>query len=349
MSNLIARAQGLATLHRLPGPLEFSGPSAEDPTPDAPVEVLAGTLRLRGTRVAEIQGNAWRWLTSRHPSADETEPAREDLVALAGELFDASPAVLAPRAQGATMVVALHLDAADVPLRHWLIEGLRQGPADPRAQLRDFAAARGLPLRGEGDRILLGEQPVLFDGAAALQVPDHGSPTLADVFSDAAYLSIEYQMFFESQHPAQQVVLELASGTAEGMAARVVGTFDRHAFTWGWADARLPQPAQAASRPLYSFGLRHGLLPLISPRVPLDRATRWDAAVIAKPLLGAWTHAVAGVAPGVTALVLLDAPHLRLPPLRPEVREAVTSRTLPDFADPRRALAAYERARGRTS
>ncbi|KQB83578.1 DUF6882 domain-containing protein [Corynebacterium oculi] len=345
MSNLIARAQGNAALRRMGGPLEFTGPSAADDTPDAPVSVSIGRRAVRGTRVAEVSGDAWRWHTA---TRSGTEPARQELLDQAGLLFDAAPAVIAPRTTtpGSSMVVALHLDATGAPLRPALIEGLAAHPARGREEIRGFALLRGLPLVEEEHALILDGQPIFFDGAAALQVPDAGSPTLAQVYSDAAYLSIEHQFFFHAQHPAQQVRLDLSAGTAEGMRAQVLGTFREDSFTWGWADPRLPDQAQAPSRALLAFGQQHGILPLVSPRIPLAQATRWDLAVIAKPILGAWTHAVAGLVPGVTALLLLEAPHLHLPPLRPEVAREVTATPLPTFADPQRALRSYTTARG---
>ncbi|WPF66816.1 MULTISPECIES: DUF6882 domain-containing protein [unclassified Corynebacterium] len=351
MSNLIARAQGLAALRQIRGPLEFTGPSATDDTPDAPVSVLAGRTALRGTRVAEVQGDTWRWLTA---SRGGTEPLRQELLDQAGLLFDAAPAVLAPRLHrskdakdsASRMVVALHLDASGVPLRPALIEGLATQPERGREEVRGIALLRDLPLVEAGNTLTLAQQPIYFDGDTALQVPAPGSPTLAQVYSDAAYLSAEHQFFFHSQHPAQQVRLDLASGTAEGMRARVLGIFHGDSFTWGWADDQLPAAAQAPSRTLLAFGQQHGIIPLVRPRIPLTQATRWDLAVIAKPILGAWTHAVAGLAPGVTALLLLEAPHLHLPPLSTEVQREVIAQPLPDFADEQRALRAYTTARG---
>lgn len=348
MSNLIARAQGFAALRRMRGPLEFTGPSAADDTPDAPVSIIAGGETLRGTRVAEVQGDTWRWLTA---SRKGSEPASQELLDQAGMLFDAAPAVLAPRPHGSQesasrMVVALHPDATDLPLRPALIEGLAARPERGREEMRGFALLRDLPLVEASDTLTLAGQPVSFDGEYALQVPAPGSPTLAQVYSDAAYLSIEHQFFFHSRHPAQQVHLDLAAGTAEGMRANVLGVFRADSFTWAWADPRLPATAQAPSRALLAFGQQHGILPLVSPHVPLEQATRWDFAVIAKPILGAWTHAVAGLTPGVTALLLLDAPHLHLPPLRAEVSAEVTAQPLPGFVDKQRALHSYTTARG---
>ncbi|MBC3186862.1 hypothetical protein H7347_09850 [Corynebacterium sp. zg-331] len=343
MSNLIARAQGRAALSKIRGPLEFTGPSATDDTPGAAVSVVAGRESMTGTRVAEIHGDTWRWLTA---SRGGSEPARQELLDQAGLLFDAAPAVLAPRRDGSQMVVALHLDTAEIPLRPALIEALSEQPRRGHEEIRGFALLRGLPLVEDEATLTLAGQPIFFDGDTALQVPAPDSPTPAQVYSDAAYLSIEHQFFFHAHHPAHQVRLDLASGTAEGMRAHVLGVFHHDAFTWGWADPRLATAARAPSRALLAFGQRHGVLPLVRPRIPLAQATRWDIAVIAKPILGAWTHAVAGLAPGITALVLLDAPHLRLPALRQEVARDVTAQPLPDFADVQRALRAYATARG---
>lgn len=345
----LSRAHGAALLRQVGGPLEFTGPSAADSTADAPVDVLSPRGPLRGVRVAEIEAGTWTWLTALTERGPE--PASDELLRLASALHQGAPVVLAPRDQGPAMVVALMVEDSaaalpEVSLRQVLVEGLRDTPDESRAALRSFASKHGIDLREEENHLWLGSQRVDMQGDMALQVPAEGSPTLADIFADSFYLSTEHQLFFEGRFPEhQRPRLDLGTSTAHGMEALVLGTFSRDFFTWAWADPGFPAIAQTPSRHLYAFGLTHGILPFLRPRLPLEQATRWDVAVLAKPILGAWTHAVAPLTPERHALILLRSPSLHLPPLNHEVSQRVLAEPLPRGIDEQRARAAYTRAR----
>lgn len=317
----------------------------------------AGTRDLPATEVARILDGRWEW-TQRHdldiPELHSPQPASDALIGAARTLNGNVPVLLAPFADG-THVIAVDFRPEPGPIRSALTSGLAglDPRLDARRALLAFAAARGLGVRSDERSFGFADgTTVTFDG----EVPAHvsGGMTLNEVRADAHYFATEHQLLLAGLFPRLSLRLDIGRGRALldsrlEVTALIIATVTGDTWTWAWADPHLP-PSPAAN--LRRFGVDNGIIDLVRPRLPRERAQRLGLVDAAKPILGMWTHAFTALNAETTGVVLLDAPGLHLPgPEAPTTRAAVSA-TLQAPLDPAldagRARAAYARRRGIT-
>lgn len=342
----LAQADIDAAWAREVGPVgvEFTGGTAR-----------VGALDLPTTEVARITDGRWEW--SRHheldiPELHSPQPASDELLSAARTLHGNVPVLLAPSAGGA-QVLAVGFRPEPGPIRSVLTLGLAglDPLLDVRRALLSFAATCGLGVRSSAASFDFSDgTKVLFDGD--LPVAVSGGMSLADVRADAHYFAAEHQLLLDGTLPGLRVDLDIPRGRAllNGQveaAALIVATVTADTWTWAWADTNLP-PGPAVN--LRRFGIDNGIIDLVRPRLPLERARQLGLADAVKPVLGIWTHIFVPLNEETTGVVLLDAPALRLPgpaaPTTPAAVQASLQAPLAADLDPQRARASYARLRG---
>lgn len=340
-----------ATWHSTMGTVtgvEFSGDAAR-------VHRRSGAEDLPATEVARIVDGRWEWARQYDldiPELRSPQPVSDGLIAAARTLHGNVPILLAPF-PGGTRALAVEFRPEPGPVRSALTLGLAalDPLLDARRALLSFAAARGLGVRSaEGSFGFSDGTTVTFEGDLPVDVS--GGLTLNDVRADAHYFAAEHQLLLAGRYPDASVRLDVGRGRAllDGRleaTALVIATVTDRTWTWAWADPNLP-PTPAAN--LRRFGVDNGIIDLVRPRLPRERARRLGLVDAAKPVLGMWAHTFAPLDPETTGVVLLDAPELRLPgPGAPTTRAAVEA-TLQAPLDPAldrdRARAAYAQRRG---
>lgn len=325
--------------------VEFTGDTVR-------VHSRAGARDLPAREVARIVDGEWTW-SGEHdldiPQLHGPQPASDDLLRAARTLHGNVPVLLAPFPDG-VRAVAVEVPWVPGPVRSTLTLGLAQlSPLlDARRALLSFAAARGLGVRETADSLALSDgTTVTFDGDRPVDVS--GDLSLREVRADAYFLSAEHQLLLHGVFPDPDVRLDIPGGRAlvngEEMGALIVATVTGDTWTWGWADPHLP-PSPAAN--LRRFGVDHGIIDLVRPRIPVDPGL----VDVVKPILGVWSHVLVPLTPGTEAVVLLSSQQLTLPgPEDPRTRRAVDmtlGTAVPAGVDRRRAREAYARHRGIT-
>ncbi|WP_165242009.1 DUF6882 domain-containing protein [Corynebacterium lizhenjunii] len=336
---------------------------------DAPVGVrlttATGTHRLPARRLATVHAGRWTWATYLTaslaiPELHGTWPYRSALVAAARTLAAGAPLLFAERA-GGHEVVALDFKGHGVPISHALTRALAM--STPMVDERRAAATYGhIP-------------GAVFSGTQLYSwQPDHlgTSPTLEEIRADAHYMAIEQRLWWDANFATSSINLRRESPTASISPGRVStgsasagassgggfsghGTFTAAAFVlalinsragtwrWGWAEPEWMALHEGTGN-VRRFGADHGLALLLRPELPLKQAQEQQLAQVAMPILSLWTLREVPLDASTSALVFLDAPQLRLPPLRPEIRDAVLAHPAPGL-DADRARAAYLRLR----
>lgn len=304
--------------------------------------------------VAEIRQDRWRWLSPAEdfaiPELHGEQEASESLIAAARTLNRNAPVLLAPGPGEVTWVVSLQGEFRQRSPRLALVTGLGQLPAgaDLHRALLGFAAARGLGVRLE-------EQEVSFSDGTTLLLDDGrvtrvlGGLSLAEIRADAHHLSTEHQLLLEGTLPAAasafhegQVVLTSSTGASIRAEVDIIALVEDDTWTWAWADATFASPRVGE---LERFGIDHGIPELFTPSLPLGEARQRQLWVAAKPVLHRWTHTTIPHGRGY-AVLLIDAPELRLPAPTFNAVQATLAQELPPGLDPHRARGAYARARG---
>lgn len=308
----------------------------------------------QGRIVAEIREDRWQWRESMTdfdiPELQGEQEASEHLIAAARTLHGNAPVLLAPDRNGVTWVVALQGEFRQQAPREALITGLAALPAeiDLQRALLGFAAARGLGVR-------IREEQVSFSDGTTLLLADGrvtrilGGLSLAEIRADAHYLSIEHQLLLEGTLPQANstfndsgVMLHSATGASIQTQADVIATVEGNTWTWAWADPSLPSPR---AMELQRFGIDNGIPELFTPSLPLEMARESQLWVVAKPVLHRWVHTTIPQGRGY-AVLLIDAPELRLPDASFNAAQATLAHELPTGLDPQRARRAYAQARG---
>ncbi|MCS5480387.1 hypothetical protein NYP18_12065 [Corynebacterium sp. YIM 101645] len=327
-----------------PGGVEFTGDTAR-----------VGARDLPATEVARITDGRWEW--SRHheldiPELHSPQPASDELLSATRTLHGNVPVLLAP-AGGSARVLAVGFRPEPGPIRSVLTLGLAglDPLLDVRRALLSYAATRGLGVRSSTESFDFSDgTKVLFDGD--LPVAVSGGMSLADVRADAHFFAAEHRLLLDGTLPDLRVSLDIARGRAllneqiEAVAL-IVAAVTADTWTWAWADPHLPpSPAENLRR----FGVDNGIIDFVRPRLPLDRARGLGLGDAVKPVLGLWTHTSVPLNEETTAVVLLDAPALRLPgpdaPTTPAAVQATLQAPLAADLDPQRARASYARLRG---
>jgi hypothetical protein len=294
---------------------------------------------LPTTTVASIDAqNQWTWRDAPAFSflPQGGIPATDELVSIARTLHGNGPSCLVPTATGFDVAI-VQADAVPTPdLRTALCVGMAQFPTDwdLRRALLAFSAATGFSIHATEDAITFTDGTVVDLASRRIT----SSLSFADVVADAFYFSTEHQLLFEGRFPNPHLFFDQRSNTvlinnvirAYGI---VAGTISNGQWHWAHHDT------------VRRFATDYGLLEFFHPAIPAAEADAMGVAHVLKPLFKHWTHAFISLDPYTTALVLLDAPQLHLPPANPQAAEAVLSTPVPHEVDPQRAKASYHQLR----
>lgn len=339
--------------------VEFTSDNTIDTTlGEVPVEVRlhrrsGSPMPVRGRMVAEIRDGIWIWLTPRAgvfdiPELHGPQQASDELLRAARTLYNNAPVFLAPSA-AVTRVVVLEVELPLGPVREGLIQGLAQldDRLDVTRALLAFAASRGLGVHHDGHVMRFSEGTVLTMNKGRVSEIS-GGLSLSDVRADARFFSYEHQLFFAGLYPRPDTRLDIGRGMALLNAeveanAFIIATLTEDTWTWAWADSHLP-PSAAIN--LRRFGLDHGIPQLFQPRLSRDEALRLNLEDVAKAILGVWTHTFIPLNKSTFAVVLLDAPSLRLPSPTDAATTATLQAPLAPELDQARAEQAYRQRRG---
>jgi len=182
---------------------------------------------------------------------------------------------------------------------------------------------------------------------------------LEDISADAFFAAVEHAMFFSARFPqvagkkvlinleTAHVLLDEKSRTEAN--ALVLATVRDGIFTWAWADEQLAQlPGQEQMKAVRQFGIDKLIPALVRHSMSAATARELGLVQAAMPIVNKWNLATCKLNDNTTGIVLIDAPELRLPPLSPEVEQAVLDTSLPAHLDRARAVKAYRDIRGMT-
>lgn len=304
---------------------------------------------VSGTIVAWIRGEQFTWVSDRGsqfniPELSGTQPFSQDLIHAARTLHGNAPALLAPFAERGQALVVLNLNPELQEVRADLIEGLAElhPGVDTQRALAAYASFRGLGVQRGPSYTTLSDGTTL----SLREGRPHelsGGLSLRDVRADAAFSSAEHQLLFDALSPEHQVSYDPQSGTAllngqHQVTALPVATIEAEQWRWAWADERVPGHRAAGLR---RFGVDNGLLPLVTPVLPLTQARSLDLASVAKPVLQSWTDVTVDSGAGFHIVLLLEHPRLHLPPASYAAVEATLYSPLDPELDARRAVASY--------
>ena len=258
----------------------------------------------------------------------------------------------------------------DIPCEKVLIEGISDpfiAEVDEVRAVVAFAHARGLGIYeiDHGLRLIgatSGDIIVEFlDGEISnvfVSIPARESDAsddnwrLEDVSADSYYAAAEHSMFFSARYPeavGKNVLLNLEAGrvlldekSGAEADALILATVRDNTFTWAWADPQLASlPAQSAMIAVQKFGIDKLIPAFVRRSMPAETARELGLVQAAMPIVNKWTVVTAKLNESTTGIVLIDAPELQLPPLRPEVKQAVLDTAVPAHIDHTRAVEAY--------
>ena len=308
-----------------------------------------GAVDTSGTVVAWIKGDEFTWAGDpgaefNIPELHGTHPLSDGLIHAARTLHRNAPAFIADfRDQGRALVI-IHAEPALRDARFDLIDGLSTLPEgiDASRALTAYAAFRNLGLR-QGPSYLAFSDGTTVSLRNGRPFEISGGLSLRDVRADSAFSSAEHQLLFDAVSPNGQVSYNPQAGTAliDGqleVAALPLATIENNTWRWAWSDTRVPGQTTAGLR---RFGLDNGLLPMVTPTLPLDEARSLDLIRVAKPVLQRWTHATVDSGAGFRIVLVLDHGRLHLPPASHAAIEATLYTGLASDLDARRAVAAY--------
>lgn len=179
---------------------------------------------------------------------------------------------------------------------------------------------------------------------------------LEDISADAFFPAAEHAMFFSARFPkaaGTRVLINLetshvlidAQSHLEAEAL-ILATVRDGVFTWAWADPQLELlPGQGPVKAVRQFGIDKLIPALVRHSMTADTARELGLVQAAMPILNKWNVVTAQLNDTTTGIVLIDAPELHLPPLRPEVEQAVLKTPVPAHIDRARATRAYKAIR----
>ena len=340
-----------AQLGRIRG-VEFNlgDDSGGAPTAQVRINRAQGTpFDTTGTVVAWINGEHFTWAGEQGavfdiPELRGTQPLSDELIRAARTLHGNAPAFIAPFGDRGQALVVLNDTHYPTDIRADLVEGLALLPphADAHRALASYAAFRELGIQNSPSYTALSDgTAVTFRQNRPIEVT--GGLTLRDVRADSAFSSAEHQLLFDALSPTGQVSYNPRAGTAviEGqleVSALPLATIHDGVWRWAWADTRVPGQGPGGLR---RFGVDNGLLPLVSPTLPVEQALNLDLTAVAKPVLQLWTHTTVDTGEGFQVVLLLNHPRLHLPPASFAAIEATLYTQLDPELDARRAVAAY--------
>ena len=147
--------------------------------------------------------------------------------------------------------------------------------------------------------------------------------TFQELFESYVLASADHQEHAQEVLGGKPFSADLAAGTVEigdvRARAELIGTEaeDQGSWLWGWANrSGFGDHVLRAARHAREVGERDGIGELTTAELPLDGSIGYRCTVVACGLAGGFVYYPAQAAPGTTALLLLDAPELELPPVR---------------------------------
>ncbi|GAB3939222.1 DUF6882 domain-containing protein [Corynebacterium tapiri] len=333
---------------------------------DAPavLRIFPGNRKFNATRIARIVRGEWEWLASRTETVNipqflGPQVPSEELLYAARTLYANAPVVLVPCSAEEMLVFVLDAHGGQPPLKDALLTGLPRIEAGfARRALRATAAFRGLGIHEDayavefssGDRVELEN-----DLPVSLGPSQH---RFADMRSDGSYLAAEHQLLFDGVFPrpdvhvdAQQARARLtpAHGSPVLAGAQIVAVISGSTWQWAWAHPQLaPHPCAQVAHALRQFGQAYGIIPLLTPRMPAQRAHDIGLLTALKPVAGLYAHGIAPLGAD-NAVTLLQHPALILPPPTEAAIVATLKSSVDSGVDTQRAIATYARARGITT
>ena len=294
--------------------------------------------------------------------AEGPHHSSEELLTAARTLNGNGPAYLVPTEDGHTDVIVATPSFPQLPLAHALTLGLGQArnnnltDDEIRRAIIAFAAQNDYSVAEDGLILCVrsdnGEQAHV--DIARLKVRDLQSTTpqlrLTDVLADATFVAAEHQLLLNGRFPDARAttnddcsVVTLTTPTGQTLRARalLIATLRGETLQWSWADpAVCDLPGAKAALEVKNFAIDNGLGMLLGQ---VDAATAlsqrlYDAA---KPVSRFWTDVRVPLSDGSTAIMLIDASELRLPPPSHAAVFATLHETVPHGRDIRRALSYY--------
>ena len=302
-----------------------------------------------GTVVAWVREGEFTWVSDRGgqfniPELTGTHPHSDDLIQAARTLHGNAPAFIAPFADRGQALVVLNINPELTEVRSELIAGLATLPPgiDAQRALASYAGFRGLGIqRGRSHTALSDGTTVIWRAGRPYEVS--GGLSLQDVRADSAFSSAEHQLLFDALSPTHQVTYSPESGTAlidgqHRVTALPLATIESGQWRWAWSDNRVPGHVTTGLR---RFGVDNGLLPLVTPVLPVEDAGELNLISVAKPVLQCWTNVTVDSGAGFHIVLLLEHPRLHLPPATHAAIEATLYSPLDAGIDARRAVSAY--------
>ncbi|NLZ58120.1 MAG: hypothetical protein GX898_07470 [Corynebacterium sp.] len=331
--------------------------AADNESADTPITVQVRINRAQGapfdssgTVVAWIHDGQFTWVSDRGaefniPELSGTHEHSDGLIHAARTLHGNAPAFIAPFPGRGQALVVLNVEPELGDVRGDLIDSLAELRPDLDAQraITGYAAVRGLGVRRGPSYIALsdGTSVTLRNGHRPFEVS--GGLSLRDVRADSAFSSAEHQLLFDALSPTHQVSYNPQTGTAlidgqHEVTALPLATIEDGQWRWAWDDQRVPGQVTEGLR---RFGRDNGLLPLVTPALPVDQAEALDLTSVAKPILQCWTDVTIDSGAGFHVVLLLEHPRLHLPPASHAAVEATLYSRIDPALDARRAVAAY--------
>jgi hypothetical protein len=189
------------------------------------------------------------------------------------------------------------------------------------------------------------------------------SPTLSQLFDDAALISLEHQLHlsevvgqhqwevnfqeqrfeFFGDHPLLCSRVHLLGSAAPGP----------RSWLWSWANpTNYPPAVIALAASARDFGLQHGIRELATGEVPFDELpgssaepnqVAWLMTEMAKAVSGSWTSYIGDAGRGTRLALLIEHPDLALPAPTPDRITRVIQQGLAELelGNHRRALHSY--------
>lgn len=279
---------------------------------------------------------AWKWKDDPQFRFLGTWPS-DDMIKAARTLSGNGPCFLVPQKDGSFDVAIVNADQLPkLHIRTTLCVGLANMPASMEIEraLTAFGATNGI-------HIDMTESKATFDDGTIVDLKTRrvaSSLTFTDVVADAFYFSTEHQLFFEGRFPGSPVTFNPTTNKV-----LIDESFSAHGIIVGTITDGMWQWKHNAS--LRKFALDHAVLEFLREKTPVPEAAALGFDCATKRILKHWTHVFVQLDDDTIALVIMDAPQLRLPPPNPEATLAVLATPLPQDVDKQRAKISYHQLR----